>query len=129
MTRELTSHKVNGCNDGLTVEVLDEPGSGGACHRYRIDGPVATITGIGRMPAFRCNVRFQNGPLKEAGINGITHEALLAILIDRLEGFQSGPFACPENAVALGHLQAAQAKLKSRTEARLARGVEGTHNQ
>ena len=32
--KELTGHKVNGCNDGITVNVLDEPGQGGACHAY-----------------------------------------------------------------------------------------------
>ena len=41
---------------------------------------------------FCFEIRFQNGPIAEAGVNGLTHEALLAVLEDRLVGFQSGPY-------------------------------------
>ena len=119
--RELAGHKVNGVNDGLVVRVLDEPGSGGANHEYRIEQAVPP--GIEGFPV---NISFQNGPIKEAGVNGVTHEVLLSILIDRLEGFQRGPFACPENQEALGQLVAARDRLLTRTRARAARGVEGT---
>lgn len=34
--REILHHKVNGLNDSLTVECLDQPSHGGACHHYRI---------------------------------------------------------------------------------------------
>jgi len=60
-------------------------------------------------------------------IGSVTHEVLLAIVEDRLKGFQSGPYACRENAVALLAVQTAMAFLKARTESRIARGVEGTH--
>ncbi len=74
-------------------------------------------------------LRFQNGPVKEDGngVNGITHEVLLAVLIDRIRGFQSGPWKCPENALALSYLEGALAALNARTKVREARGVEGTH--
>ncbi len=72
-------------------------------------------------------ILFQNGPIGEVGVNGLTHEVLLAIIADRLRSFQAGQFACSENAAALESVEAAQRSLKSRTEARLARGVEGTH--
>lgn len=108
--------ELNGVNDGLTIHVLDEPGHGGACHTYIIRTP--NFGGL--------LVIFQNGPIAEVGVNGITHEALLAILIDRLEGFQAGEYACNENEVALSHIRTAQTILKYRTEKRLARGVEGT---
>lgn len=136
--RELTGHKVNGCNDGLKIQVLDEPGSGGACHRYHVT-TVETPPPIGggmssadldkAQAMFKAvhNLRFQNGPIAEVGTNGITHEALLAILIDRLEGFQSGPYKCRDNEDALAYLKYAQERLHNRTKARLARGVEGTH--
>lgn len=127
MPREITSHKVNGCNDRLTLEALDGPGPGGASHHYRVRGPEKQVLGIGMVPSFEQSVWFQNGPLKESGINGTTHEVLLAIIEDRLVGFQSGPYACPENGEALANIQSAQRILNSRTEARLARGVEGTH--
>ena len=127
MSRELTGHKVNGCNNEIKVSVLDEPGSGGACHHYRMefDNPK-----FGPDPLSMHNtveLYFQNGPIAEVGTNGITHEVLLAILIDRLEGFQRGPFAHGYNADALKSLMSAQASLQQRTRDRVHRGVEGTH--
>ena len=70
---------------------------------------------------------FQNGPINEVGVNGITHEALLAILADRLESFQAGPYASDYNAAALDHIRSAQGCLHDRTRARMAQGIEGTH--
>ena len=118
--RELISHQVNGVNDGLTVWADDEPGSGGANHVYAIQWTDK------RGPQLGMSLHFQNGSIKEVGVNGVTHEALLAILIDRLEGFQSGPYACPANRDALACLRNAQQSLLSRTRERAARGVEGT---
>jgi hypothetical protein len=115
--RQLTSHKVNPANGQITIQVLDNPGSGGACHDYRMSLPGGE----------EWNLNFQNGPIAEAGVNGITHEALLAILVDRLQDFQVGPFACRENALALTKLQEAQMWLLERTRGRRERGVEGTH--
>lgn len=122
--RELTSHKVNGCNDQITVSVLDDPGHGGASHQYAV---VWRFKQSAEDPGGGVLIGFQNGPIKEVGTNGITHEALLAILEDRLTSFQNGPYACEENGAALYHVQEAQRILKARTLARLARGVEGTH--
>lgn len=34
--REITSHQVNGLNERIVVVATDEPGSGGACHKYEI---------------------------------------------------------------------------------------------
>lgn len=115
--RTLDDHKVNPANDTLTVTVLDEPGSGGACHEYDITGGEAVPT----------HIRFQNGPINEVGVNGITHEALLAILADRLRGFQKGPYSTKANACALTHIEEAQHWLQQRTIERMRRGVEGTH--
>ena len=120
--RQLTSHQINPTNNRLSVSVLDEPGSGNACQRYAIRWTDPTI-----QPRPDCYIHFQEGPILESGVNGVTHESLIAILIDRLEGFQFGPFACPENAEALEGLKIAQGALKRRTEARAERGVEGTH--
>ncbi len=118
--RQLTSHIVNGLNEALFINVLDEPGSGGANHLYE----------IGRNPAGVnsqvCLVRFQNGPIGESGVNGISNEALLAIVEDRMLGFQSGQYACRENAVALTKIQEAMMWLQKRTRDRVTRGVEGT---
>jgi hypothetical protein len=117
--RELTSHKVNGLNEVLRIEVLDEPGQGNACHKYRVEPTVGNATGV--------LIEFQKGPLGDTGYpNGLSNEALLAVVEDRLIGFQSGEFACRENAVALTKLQESIMWLQKRTRDRLARGVEGT---
>lgn len=133
--RELTGHKVNPANDTLKIEVLDEPGSGGAHHCYSITGfDYARNPSVPDRRQYgdlkdedTAVVLFQNGPIAEAGVNGLTHEVLLAILIDRLECFQNGPFANPYNATALSSLKVAQEALLARTRHRMDRGVEGTH--
>lgn len=65
-------------------------------------------------------------PVGDSGFNGISNEALLAVIIDRMRGFQSGEFKCRENAIALTHLEDAMHWLQHRTRHRVARGVEGT---
>lgn len=123
--RTLTTHQVNELNEALTIRVVDEPGQGGANHRYKIDGPLRHFGQVSA-PAFQCDIKFQQGPPAE-GINGISNEALLAVLEDRLRGFHEGPFACDENYLALQNVRNAMAILQLRTRQRMARGVEGTH--
>lgn len=72
-------------------------------------------------------VHFQEGPIKESGINGVANEDLIAMVIRRLEGFQSSDFRCRENAVAITKLEESLMWLSKRTLDREARGVEGTH--
>ena len=117
--RNIEEHKVNPANDTLDVAVLDEPGQSGACHEYEVSHS--------NMPTTR--ISFQNGPINEDdnGVNGLTHEVLLAIVADRLRGFQSGPYSCKANACALTHIEEAQHWLQQRTLERMRRGVEGTH--
>lgn len=130
----LDSHIVPGdsANHQLKIEVLDQPGQGGAHHAYAIYGfHSATNTSAGPAPFGKDEtcmpILFQNGPIKEFGVNGVTQEALLAILIHRLECFQAGPFRCRESAIALTHLEEALKWLQRRTVARIKRNVEGTH--
>lgn len=125
--REITSHKVNGLNEALKISVLDEPGQGGACHKYVISTPSKPLRQELSHPAVQCEIDFQNGPIAEAGVNGISGEALLAVVEDRLKSFQAGPYACRENALALTHIQDAMHWLHHRTHERMQRGVEGTH--
>jgi len=135
--RALTDHIVEGTDSAnqLTIEVQDQPGQGGACHLYHITGfnsgtnPSDPWTARHGQPAIHSTVLFQSGPIKEFGINGVTQEALLAIVIDRLRSFQAGPFACDENAVALKFCENALQVLQTRTRLRMARGVEGTNQK
>jgi hypothetical protein len=128
--REITSHRVNPANDKITITVMDEPGAGGANHRYVVTGANFEANASfddGDLPMPRIPILFQNGPIAESGVNGITQEVLLAILIDRLQSFQRGPYGCRENALALTKLEEAKLWLFSRTLDRMSRGVEGTH--
>jgi hypothetical protein len=132
--RILTDHIVSGDQAvQLQIEVVDEPGQGGANHRYEIEGFDATTNSSNDLDGrdvsgpTRLTILFQNGPIKEVGVNGITGEALLAIEIDRLRSFQDGPYRCRENAIALTHCEEALMWLQRRTVARIKRGVEGTH--
>lgn len=129
--REITSHRVNPANDKLVLQVLDEPGPGGANHLYLVSGFNSADNPSEQEfdSADRTQILFQNGPIAEAGVNGLTHEILLAVLIDRLEAFQRGTYASRYNAAALGHLQEAQRVLFERTRERMARNVEGTHQK
>lgn len=130
--RVLKDHIVDGDTaHQLSVSVLDAPGAGGAHHHYSITG-YETSENPARLdcPAESgIEVIFQNGPIKEAGVNGVTHEVLLAIVIDRLRSFQNGPYACGPNAIALASCHEAMRQLQKRTRERIARGVEGTHRQ
>lgn len=114
--REIKSHVVNPANDRIKIAVMDEPGAGGANHHYQV-----TIDDKETV-----DIKFQNGPIAEAGVNGVTQEALLAICIDRLECFQKGQFSCRDNAIALTKLEEAKHWLFNRTLTRMQRGVEGT---
>jgi len=97
---------------------MDRLGPGGASHQYE----VFTIPEEGEMGTSLCRIHFQENPVGEAGVNGVQHEDLLAILIDRLRSFQQGKYACDENMRALVLLEDAQAHLMRRTE----QGIEGT---
>lgn len=134
--RTLTEHKLNGLNEALEITVVDEPGAGGACHSYRINGfdtdtnPSATAPDGYKTSFTMLPVIFQNGPIKEVGgVNGISQEALLTIVLDRLRSFQAGEYKCKENACALTHIEEALMWLQKRTRDRVARGVEGTSSK
>lgn len=131
--RTIEDHKVNPANDTITITVEDAPGAGGACHRYAITGMdtasnPSSEDAQGYKSSFSKQViLFQNGPIAEAGVNGVTQEVLLAIVADRLRSFQAGPYACKANACALTHIEEAQHWLQQRTIECMRRGVEGTH--
>ena len=107
---------------GLQLEAVDAVGYGNANHQYLVTFPPNTP---GEITAYR--IPFQNGPIAEVGVNGLTNEVLLAIVADRLRGFQKGLFACKPNACALTHIEEALHWLQQRTIERMQRGVEGTH--
>jgi hypothetical protein len=74
-------------------------------------------------------IKFQRGPILENGVNGLTDEDLIAIVIDRLQSFQKSDYSCRQNALAITKLEEAQMWLEHRTKERIVRGVEGTHKK
>ena len=129
--REITTHRGKGLNEAIRIAVLDEPGAGHACHVYQLE-LVPTAAGLvkpQRGIIANCYILFQNGPIADAGVNGISNEALLAIIRDRLEGFQSGPYASHANANALEDVIQAMQWLRLRTESHVIQGVEGINQQ
>jgi len=117
--REILMHKTGPDDRQPRVYAVGEPGAGGAATSYVMRYPhKAGISG-------EANINIEFLTVDRAGV---TNEALLAILIDRLEGFQAGPFACEENADALRYCDAALGSLKCRTAGRQQRGVENTLN-
>lgn len=125
MKREIVNHKVND-SDPLRVVANDShPGVS-----YVIDG-----FDYGRNDASDTSTQqaikllFQNGPIPANGVNGLTNEVLISVLIDRLKTFQGGPHRCKENACAITKLEEALMWLQHRTIDRRRRNVEGTSNK
>lgn len=119
MSRELTTHRGNVLNDAIRIFARSRRTPGGAPINYEINYSGSSD----REVRTHCLV-FQDGDPAN-GINGISHEALLAIVRDRLEGFHRGPFATAENHQALVYVTQAMDCLKQRTKERQERGVEG----
>lgn len=95
-------------------------------HEYKIIKQYDTPEGIG---TYEQVIKFQDGPVKEVGVNGIQNEDLLSILIDRLEYLQEmngGSHACEENEDSLALLKATLRRQVIRTQCRQERGIEGT---
>ena len=124
MSRKVVN--TNKPNEVTEVHCYDEAGAGGMCHEYsvwtkseKVDEENAKIQEVAK-------ISFQNGPIKENGVNGCHHEDLLLIVLDRLRGAQQGDFACRENAIAITKLEEALLWLNYRTNSRVHRNVEGT---
>ena len=114
--REIKLSKINKLNSTINILAEDRDIETGSCIEYQID--------YGYGDSDFIPIPFQNGNPEE-GINGISNETLLAILIDRLQGFQTGKFSSRETAIALTHLEEALMWLEKRTRERIERGVEG----
>ena len=83
---EQRHHDGHGLNDRVTIE-SDVKGAGGASHEYlfKFDG------------AHVAHVCFQHGaPDAKGSMPGVLDEAIVAMLLDRYDGFLAGEFACDE---------------------------------
>lgn len=126
-TRTIRYHIVPGdeASNQIEIKLRNKPGEEGEPSSYDIfcspsaEDPLTLLTVIG----------FQRGTVADEGVNGVTVEALLAIVMDRLEYFQSGPLQNNPTGVALSHCHKALESLKRRTADRIKRGVEGTYQK
>ncbi len=101
----------------------DEPGAGGACHKY----VVRQDKFCPHEEVVVAEIQFQHGPRGEEGsTRGVLDTDLLEIVRDRLKAFQQGEFATRENACALTHIEEALMWMNKRVEDRAERGVLGT---
>lgn len=105
-----------------TVICYNAQGQGDACHKYQIERALSLMP---NGDSVLTKIDFQNGPIKEFGFIACHDEDLIAIVIDRLQHFQKGEFACYENNEALLKLEEALMWLRKRTMDRETRGVEG----
>lgn len=87
---------------------------------YRLPGTVI-VDDRGEFPL--C-IRFQNGAM-ELGRNGATTEEVLDVLIEHINYFQKGPFACRENALIITKLEEAKHWALHRKQLREAQEVKG----
>ena len=110
-------------DDYIQVCVLDGKGAGGAHHKYSVVCKEVDPEKGGQLELG--HIQFQNGPILENGVNGLTNEALLAIVGHRLQCFQEGPFPSDFNKAALSGADFAKVVLEMRTRDRKNRGVEG----
>lgn len=109
------------------VYAMNERGNGGANHTYAVHK-------CGNNAVFETEplavIQFQDGARKiPDSTPGVLDTDLLEIVRDRLKGFQSGEFACRENACALTHIEEALMWMNRRVEDRIERDVLGTNNK
>lgn len=126
-------HDGFGLNEACIIEA-DEPGPGGASHKYTIRRVLTEEERIGqarRRPTGEtvivAEIQFQKGPRTEhTSTPGCLESALLAIVVDRMASFNAGPFSSRENAVVKTHCEDAMNWLWRRAKSRVSRGVLGT---
>ncbi len=113
-----THHDGHGLNESIEVMATGDTGPGGARHSYelRVTHDLALVG----------TLRFQKGP--RGGVNstpGVTEAAVLAVIRDRLEDFQAGPYPSEEGQCALDAVIDAMWWLERRADNRAERGVLG----
>lgn len=120
-------HRIPGdiVNEGIELRAVGEVGSGGAHTEYQIDIPANSGTRHVLNLSRHITLRFHVGNPIEEGVKGLTNEVILAAIIHRMEGFESGQFFCEDDELALRLLKAAMLAFHARSAKRQARGVEG----
>ncbi len=102
-------------SSALRIVAEDTPFRGQAAHRYDIEGFDTTnnraVRGGGFVPRFRnLAVIFasEDGAANDVVPDGVTIDALLAIVADHLQGLQSGPTGSQGKQLALEYIESAR---------------------
>lgn len=111
-------------NNKLSVHTTNNADGSVGYNRYEVKHlPSVDASPTGADPLVQAII-FQDGPPAKVGINGVTNEALLVMLIHRTAALNT-KFPCEENFTAIAHMRAALSALESRTAKRVSRGVDG----
>ena len=111
-TEVVDSHHVKGYAFNIEIKAVPVERYGIPTHTYSLTKEYVGKPGY----QFIKDLNFQTGDPGVYGVNGVTNEALLAIMIHRLQGFQNNSSTnCSENQEAINHMELAMEALYSRT--------------
>lgn len=122
--RQLDTYLPIGGYNALHVAAVDRPNPGFANYRYDITGfntvyNSAAANG-GGLPAHftRLPIIFHSGAYQaDMPLNGVTPDALVAVIVHHLTGLQNSPEACMEYQMAKEYLEAAAGMLQQAQQA------------
>lgn len=98
-------------DEAIEVMSMDRPGPGGLCHQYEFYA--AKEDGIGMAVG---SIHFQEGRVSEVGVNGLQHEALMSIMIDRLRTLYASRRATEREKCALMYLLQAREAMTTESD-------------
>jgi hypothetical protein len=104
------------------ISVIANSGRGLDGHSYEVYYPKDENDPL--VPKQLMHMHFQSGAVPINGVNGITNEILLAILINRTKILDC-QYPCTENKLAISHMEDALGILEQRTARRISKGIEG----
>ncbi|MDV7475317.1 hypothetical protein R5C08_09390 [Acinetobacter baumannii] len=116
--QELEPQEIDKLVNGEAVEVITAYAQG---HYYKISANPENTNA----KDFEISIHFQDGPISDHGVNGVTSEALLKILIHRTKILDEN-FPSEFNKQAIVYMESALKEFNKRTEERRARGVADT---
>ncbi len=118
MKNVIRTHEIPGDSHHHPIRYADI--AYGVAHDYWID-PTDP-----QSPQPSARIKFQKGPVREAGENGIDDMDLLAILDHRMQDFSQLPNPDRITLAAAAHIRAALKALLRRKKLRMSAGTEGT---
>jgi hypothetical protein len=119
--REIHCHDFVGQPIVFRVLAVDGVQEDGVNHQYRIERDDGSQVGFINFNREIAEDFDENGIGDTNGYdaNGISDEVLLAVLIDRLQSFQNGEFACKEYGLALKKVEDALDILNKRSQKKI----------